>query len=176
LAVCGPLLTNLASQLIDDANCGADYLRQNPLVVQAYSGLTAYEPVYQATCLKSSETGNYCFSDAILNQTNPVDFYTYYTAIGMTLPPAVHPTCNKCLHDTMEIFANYAGTDNQPLAKTYLACANQIDASCGAGFVATNIKTGAIATPGSSAASSLSGTSMIATGLATIVTALWLGI
>jgi hypothetical protein len=174
LAVCMPLLQNIAAELIDDDNCGSDFGRQNPLVVQAYYGLMAYEPVYRATCLKNSETGNYCFSDAILNRTNPTDFYPYYTAVGMILPPAVHPTCNQCLHDTMEVFAGYAGTDNQPLAKTYLACANQIDATCGTGFVATNIKTGAITTPGASGAS-LPRMSMMTVGLATAIAAVWLG-
>lgn len=168
-----PLLNNLASELIDDDNCGADFTRQNPLVVQAYSGLMAYEPVYRATCLKSSETGNYCFSDAVLNLTNPFDFYPYLTAVGMTLPAVVEPTCNQCLHDTMNIFAGYAGTDNQPLAKTYTGCANQLDALCGSGFVATNVKTGAVTTPGSSGASAPR-MSIITAGLATLTAALWL--
>ncbi|KEF63812.1 uncharacterized protein A1O9_01790 [Exophiala aquamarina CBS 119918] len=172
LAICMPLLSNLAAELIDDDNCGADFSRENPLVLQAYSGLVAYEPVYRATCLKNAETGTYCFSDAVLNQTNPVDFYTYYTAIGMTMPPAVHPTCNQCLHDTMEIFASYAGTDNQPLAKTYLSCANQIDATCGVGFVATNIKTGTVAAPGEKSAASLPRMSVMTTGLAAMIAAL----
>lgn len=175
LAVCMPLLNNLATELIDPDNCGTDFNRQNPLVLQAYSGFMAYEPVYRATCLKSSQTGNYCFSDAVLNKTNPFDFYPYLTAVGMTLPAVVEPTCNQCLHDTMDIFAGYAGTDNQPLAKTYLSCATQIDSFCGASFASTDVKAGATKTPGSSGAS-LPQISTMSVGVVAILVAVWLGI
>lgn len=135
-------MSYLASELISDSHCGADYQNQNPLVAQAHAGLVAYQAVYQATCLKSTETGNYCFADAITNQLNPSDSYPYYTAVGLNLPPASHPTCSECLEDIMSIFAGYAKDTNQPLAKTYINTAKEIDVSCGAGFANTNVPVG----------------------------------
>jgi hypothetical protein len=142
LPMCQPLMSYLASELISDSHCGADYQNQNPLVCQAHAGLVAYQAVYQATCLKSTETGNYCFADAITNQLNPSDSYPYYTAVGLNLPPASHPTCSKCLENTMSIFAGYAKDTNQPLAKTYINTAKEIDVSCGAEFANTNVPVG----------------------------------
>src|SRR5204863_800188 len=96
LPLCQPLMASLAAELISDTHCGADYRNQNPIVARARAGLVAYEPVYQATCLKSNDTGNYCFVDAITNQLNPSDGFPYYTAVGLSLPPASHTTCSRC--------------------------------------------------------------------------------
>ncbi|KIX92171.1 uncharacterized protein Z520_12164 [Fonsecaea multimorphosa CBS 102226] len=145
LAICSPLMSNLASQLIDNANCGQDYKQQNPLVSQAYAGFLAYEPIYRATCLKDQSTGNYCFSEAITNSSNAADFYPYYTAVGLSMPQSARPTCSQCLKETMEIFAGYAENAAQPLAKTYLPCASQVDQGCGSGFVNTQVKAGSVA-------------------------------
>lgn len=145
LPMCQPLMAYLASELISDSHCGADYQNQNPLVSQAHAGLVAYQAVYQATCLKSTATGNYCFTDAITNQLNPSDSYPYYTAVGLNLPPASHPTCSKCLKDTMSIFAGYAKDTSQPLAKTYINTAKEIDVGCGAEFANTNVPVGTTA-------------------------------
>jgi len=43
----------------NDSNCATDYATDNPLVLQAYNGLLAYQPLYQAGCLRDSR-GNYC--------------------------------------------------------------------------------------------------------------------
>jgi len=142
LPICQPLMAYLASELVSNSHCGADYQDQNPLVSQAHAGFVAYQAVYQATCLKSNETGNYCFADAITNQLNPSDSYPYYTAVGLNLPPGSHPTCSKCLKDTMSIFAGYAKDTSQPLAKTYINTADEIDVGCGAGFANTNVPVG----------------------------------
>jgi hypothetical protein len=142
LPMCQPLMAYLASELISNSYCGADYRNQNPLVSQAHAGFVAYQAVYQATCLKSNETGNYCFTDAITNQLNPSDSYPYYTAVGLNLPPGSHPTCSKCLKETMSIFAGYAKDTNQPLATTYINTAEEIDVSCGAEFADTNVPVG----------------------------------
>ncbi|OAP63937.1 hypothetical protein AYL99_03164 [Fonsecaea erecta] len=144
LAICSPLLGNLASQLIDNANCGQDYKKQNPLVSQAYAGFLAYEPIYRATCLRDQGTGNYCFSEAITNSSNAADSYPYYTALGLSMPQTARPTCSQCLKETLQIFAGYAENAAQPLAKTYLPCANQVDQSCGSGFVNTQVKAGSV--------------------------------
>ncbi|KAI1622631.1 hypothetical protein EDD37DRAFT_611045 [Exophiala viscosa] len=144
LAICSPLMANLASELIADANCGADYKLQNPLVSQAYAGLLAYEPLYRATCLQDSTSGAYCFAEAVTNTTNDADAYPYYTALGLNMPAGASPTCSQCLKDTMSIFAGYAQATNQPLASTYLGCAAQVDVACGSGFAATDIKVGSV--------------------------------
>jgi hypothetical protein len=135
LAKCSPLMASFATQLIQDSNCGQEYRNQNPLVTQAHAGLISYEPLYRATCVKSSETGNYCFADAITNTTNPSDSYPYYTALGTDLPAASRPTCNKCLQDTMDSFAGYAANRDQPVSRTYTSTAQQINLGCGPSFV-----------------------------------------
>ena len=52
-------MSHFAQEIGKDTNCGADFRNQNPVVTQAYSGLIAYQPLYQAGCLKS-ESGSYC--------------------------------------------------------------------------------------------------------------------
>ncbi|OCT48677.1 hypothetical protein CLCR_04938 [Cladophialophora carrionii] len=173
LAICSPLMASLAAQLIDDANCGDDYNQQNPLVVQAHAGLVAYEPVYRATCLKddsgttqdedesssnssnSSSSKPYCFVEATTNTnasgSNSADFYPYYTAIGLSMPSTARPSCSQCLKETMAIFASYAENAVQPLSKTYLTCALQVDKSCGSGFVSTDVEVGSVASPNAAA-------------------------
>jgi hypothetical protein len=42
----------------------------------------------------------------------------------------------------MSILAGYAKDTNQPLAKTYINTANEIDMGCGAGFADTNVTVG----------------------------------
>lgn len=135
LAQCRSIMLSLASQLIQDSNCGQDYRNENPLVTQAYAGLIAYEPLYRATCLKNDATGNYCFADAITNASNPSDAYPYYTALGTHLPGSSRPTCDNCLQETMAIFVPFAANKTQPLSKTYIGTAEQINLGCGPGFV-----------------------------------------
>lgn len=135
LAQCSPLMASLASQLIQDSNCGQDYRNQNPLVTQAHAGLVSYEPLYRATCLRNGATGNYCFADAITNTSSPSDSYPYYTALGTVLPAAARPTCDECLQETMDIFAGYAANRDQPVSKTYISSAQQINIGCGPEYV-----------------------------------------
>ena len=140
---CGNAMTDLAKQLIDDENCGQDYRNQQPYVVQAHSGLVAYEPIYQATCVKNNDTGNYCFADAITNATNPSDSYPYYIALGIQLPGGSRPTCNRCLQDAMAVYAQAAGSKEQPVTNTYLTAAQLINVNCGPNFVNATLPTGA---------------------------------
>ena len=153
LPKCQPLMSSLASDLISDDNCGQDFRNENPLVAQAHAGLVAYEPLYRATCLKSNDTGNYCLSDAITNQENPSDAYPYYTALGINLPAASRPTCNKCLQNTLSIFAGYAADRNQPLSSTYIPTAQQIDVSCGPEFANTTVPVGTMTSSAARASS-----------------------
>ena len=88
---CSAAMALYAEQIRSDDSCGQDFERQNPLVIQAYNGFVAYGTVYQAGCLRSP-TGSYCFADAITNFTSPTDPYTYYVALGMSLPGGSRPT------------------------------------------------------------------------------------
>lgn len=138
-------MTDFAQQLIRDDNCGQDFRDQQPLVLQAYNGLIAYEPVYRATCLKvANDQQQYCFSEAVSTSPNPADIYPYFTAVGLNMPAGSKPTCNTCLKQTMQVFAEYAVRKEQPLASTYLACANMIDGNCGANFADVSVKVGSV--------------------------------
>ena len=59
LTTCRNTMGDNARNLVLDANCGTDYKNDNPQVLQAYNGLLAYEPLYQASCLRDDE-GSYC--------------------------------------------------------------------------------------------------------------------
>lgn len=140
LDVCSPVMSHFATQLVSEDNCGSDYQLQNPIVTQAYAGLLAYEPIYKASCLKDNSTGQYCFAEALTNSSASANSYPYYTAIGISLPSQSQATCDPCLKQTMEIFAEYAGIKDQPLGSTYLDCATQINQACGSAFASTEIK------------------------------------
>jgi hypothetical protein len=53
--------------------------------VQGHAGLDAYGVVYQATCLESSNTGNYDFAEVTTSKYNPTGEYPYYLAVGLNL-------------------------------------------------------------------------------------------
>jgi hypothetical protein len=57
---CINTMSTLARNIKLDSNCGDDFRAQNPLVVQAYQGLLAYEPLYRVGCATSPSTGSYC--------------------------------------------------------------------------------------------------------------------
>ena len=59
---CGQVMNNIASQLAQDTNCGQDLKNQNPLVLQALTGLQNYLLYYEAGCLKDNLTDIYCTS------------------------------------------------------------------------------------------------------------------
>lgn len=163
-------MADLASQLISDSNCGSDFKLQNPIVAQAYAGMISYEPVYRATCLQDPETKKYCFSEAVTNSNNTADSFVYYTAIGLPLPSGAQPTCSTCLQNTMKIFADYAKQKMQPLANTYLGCANQVNSGCGLTYSDASIQVGS---EGTSGALQKSVSPLLTIGLATCVM-LWL--
>ena len=58
---CLGTMNGLARELVSDGACRADYENDNPQVLQAYNGLIAYEPLYQASCLRDDQ-GSYCQS------------------------------------------------------------------------------------------------------------------
>lgn len=139
LAVCSPFMNKIADELISEDNCQNDYQQQNPLVMQAYAGLKAYESLYQATCLKDPTTQKYCFLEA-MEAMSADDSYPYYTAVGLSLPEGSKPQCTSCLHETMKIFAGYAAQSEQPLSDTYLGCATTVNVGCGAGYANTAVQ------------------------------------
>jgi len=131
-------MASLARDIRSDSNCGADYASRNPVVLQAYAGLVAYEPLYHAGCLKNSR-GSYCFADAVTNTSSPSDSYVYYLPLGLSLPGGSMPTCDTCLQNTMAIFSNAAANSSQPISGDYVNAAQQIDMSCGPSFVNTTV-------------------------------------
>lgn len=127
-------MASFAQQIRSDDNCGQDYRRQNPLVSQAYNGLVSYGPLFHAGCQKNNK-GEYCFADAITNETNPSDSYVYYLPLGLPLPSPSQPSCSDCLLQTMEIFQSVAGNKTQPINPIYVDAAQMIDLTCGPTFV-----------------------------------------
>ncbi|KAL8672349.1 MAG: hypothetical protein Q9168_003169, partial [Polycauliona sp. 1 TL-2023] len=123
---CTPLMSTLATQLRQDANCAADYRREQPLVLAAYSGLVTYEPLYKAGCARDpSPPNNYCFANAITNISSPQDSYPYYLPLGIPLPGGSQPSCTGCLKETMRIFNEAAADKAQvSLIKTLPAAAH----------------------------------------------------
>lgn len=149
---CASLMDHLASELTRNANCGADYDAENPTVRQAYNGLVAYAPLYQAGCLKDS-AGSYCFANAITNSSNPTDSYPYYLPIAITMPGGSRLTCNSCLRDTMHTFWTYTGNKTQPISHTYAAAASQVNIQCGPHFVNESVSASSLAMPAAPATS-----------------------
>lgn len=137
-------MSDFAQQLIEDANCGADFRNEQPLVLQAYNGLVAYEPIYRASCLKTVEDGDYCFASSIAESNNSADIYPYFTAIGLNMPSGATPTCTSCLKQTMQILAQYAVRREQPLAQTYMKCGQTVDSACGEGYADLGVQVGSV--------------------------------
>ena len=148
---CKPIMDSFAVQLLSSSACKADYDSDNPMVLQAYNGLIAYLPSYQASCLHGKD-GNYCFASAVTNTTSPGDAYPYYLPIGQELPGGSRPTCNSCLKQAMGVFASYSNNATQPLSKTYASAAQQISIGCGSNYLdvtAAPLKSAASATSAS---------------------------
>lgn len=154
-ASCSDFMTDLASNLISSDNCAQDYSLGNPYVTYAHTALVAYEPVYQASCLKDPATQEFCFTELTLNATNLADYWVYLLAVGMPLPSSSQPTCNVCVQATMQIFGTYAQIEGQPLTTTYLPAAQEMDASCGASFVSTAVAVASSSTNGGTSVQSI---------------------
>lgn len=167
LNTCTAVMKDLDTQLKSDKNCGPDLNNQNPLVIQAHTGFLAYQPLYQASCLKSAKTGDYCFSDAMVESDNNSDTYPYYLALGIALPGGSRPSCDKCLQDTMAIFAKAAADKDQPISPIYSQAASQIDLGCGPSFVNSTIPAATKQGVGDSLRTGVTG--MLITAIATAI-------
>ncbi|KAL4884328.1 hypothetical protein BJY04DRAFT_182207 [Aspergillus karnatakaensis] len=139
---CSSTMSDFASDLLDDSNCGQDYKDGNPLVTNAYYNMITYQPIYRATCLQNPDTSNYCFVDAVTNTSNPADYDVYLLPYGSTTDRGSLPTCDSCLQATLDIFSTWAQVEDQPLAESYLPSAHAINSGCGANFANVNITTG----------------------------------
>ncbi|KAF2087712.1 hypothetical protein K490DRAFT_56800 [Saccharata proteae CBS 121410] len=155
VAACASLMDYYATEITKDDNCGPDYHMNNPTVVEAYEGLVAYQPVYQAGCLKAP-SGSYCFANAITNASSPTDSYPYYLPLGVALPGGSRPTCNSCLKMTMNALWGYTSNSTQPISQTYSDAASQVNINCGPTFING---TNAVSRSGASVASGPSGLS-----------------
>lgn len=131
-------MSSLAEEIQSNNNCGEDLQLQNPMVLQAYNGFLAYQPLYHAGCLTDTE-GNYCFANAVTNASAPTSSYIYYLPLGVQLPGGTQPACNMCLQNTMSIFATAAGNSTQPLNGDYTSAAQMVDMTCGPTFVDASV-------------------------------------
>ncbi|KAI7141979.1 hypothetical protein KC316_g8630 [Hortaea werneckii] len=130
---CSALMSSLARTIKQPSTCGDDYKLQNPMVRQAYAGFVAYETLYRVGCLTDAD-GDYCFSNAVSNMTAPTSSYVYYLPLGVQLPAGTRPSCNDCLQDTMQVFAQAAANKSTPLAETYGDAGQMIQMACGPSY------------------------------------------
>ncbi|KAH9900395.1 hypothetical protein F4778DRAFT_139703 [Xylariomycetidae sp. FL2044] len=133
--MCTSYFSDLSSQLISSKNCAEDYEKQNQLVVNAYVGMRAYQPVYRAACLTNPETSAYCFANAVTNLTTPSNVYLYHLPLNDTLPSTAVPSCNTCTSQTMAIYQAATSSRKSYIANTYESAAEQINQVCGSDFV-----------------------------------------
>jgi len=143
---CKSFLSTIAYNLTLSSTCGADLTAQQPLVMQAYTGLIAYSPLYTASCLRNPSTSAYCFADAITNTSSPTDAYIYYLPLDVPLPGGSQPTCSQCLKNTMAVYEAASANRSQPIHDTYAAAAAQVNVQCGPNFV--NASIAAVSTSG----------------------------
>ncbi|KAL2133891.1 hypothetical protein VTI74DRAFT_1507 [Chaetomium olivicolor] len=132
---CNDYMKQLARDLIKTENCGAEYQRKLPTVVDAYNAMVAYAPIYSVGCLKDENTGAYCYANAVTNLTNPSNSYFYFLPLNMTLPGTTIPACGSCIRQTMEVYQAATADRRQMIANTYVMAAKQVNTICGPGFV-----------------------------------------
>ena len=153
-------MQSLATELKTASACMSDYSAENQLVLQAYNGLIAYPVMYQAGCMQDNN-GDYCkllptlllpafshtntlpgFANAITRRDNAslADAYSYLIPLGTTMPVGNRPSCSDCLKRTMAIYRSYASNDTQPLSRTYVSAAQQVNMACGPDWVSNVVE------------------------------------
>ncbi|KAK1835105.1 hypothetical protein QBC39DRAFT_388833 [Podospora conica] len=132
---CSNFLTDLATRLVAEENCGIDYRAGHPVVRNAYMAMVSYAPLYTAGCLIDPQTSMYCYANAITNMSNPSNVYFYYLPLNITLPGSTVPSCSPCLQQTMNVFQAATASRRQPIANTYVSAAQQVNSICGPTFV-----------------------------------------
>ncbi|KAF8542906.1 hypothetical protein BDD12DRAFT_875591 [Trichophaea hybrida] len=136
---CANFMDNYSGQIRQDRFCHSDYESMNPVVMDMYTTLIAYRPLYSAGCLKA-KNGDYCFVDAVTDTQNHDDLYIYSLPLGTHLPASSRFTCNDCLKRTVSIFSIPAGNTTQLLSDTYKSAAELINSGCGANFTNTTVE------------------------------------
>ncbi|KAK7204329.1 hypothetical protein BZA70DRAFT_189438 [Myxozyma melibiosi] len=182
---CLATMNAYGARLTTSAACLDDYELQNPLATAAYNGFTAYEVMYSAGCLSSTDSGAYCFVDAQENSSALADSYLYYLPLDVSLPNSSAPTCSRCASDILAIFYSSAGNTSLALSRTYAAAADAVDDDCGANFADKDVAyftpsaaaAGAAASASSSASSSAAGVGGVtAARSASVVAAVVVGV
>jgi len=82
---CTNFMNNYSGQIRQDRFCKSDYDNMNPVVMNMFTTLIAYRPLYTAGCLKA-KNGDYCFVNAVTDTQNPEDLYVYSLPLGTHLP------------------------------------------------------------------------------------------
>jgi hypothetical protein len=135
LDFCTSYLNDESKKMIADANCGDEFRRSQPNILQAYLGMRSYNVMYKSTCLRDPENGIYCFANAVTNQSTPANAYFYFLPMNMSLPESSNPACSQCLQDTMAIFHAATANRKQAIAMTYENASKQVNSICGPDFV-----------------------------------------
>lgn len=83
------------------------------------------------------------FANAITTRSNSslADAYSYYLPLGTSMPVGNRPSCSGCLKKTMAIYRSYASNTTQPLSRTYVAAAQQVNMACGPDWVSDAVET-----------------------------------
>ncbi|KAF8430503.1 hypothetical protein BGX38DRAFT_1061645, partial [Terfezia claveryi] len=135
---CAAKMEYYGKEIKTPERCGMEFGRRDPLVIQAYASFISYPTLLKAGCLKS-DSGSYCYVDAVTNVTSPDDPNIYFLPLGLKLPSGSRPTCSSCAQETMRIFQEYAGNASLPLSETYVPAAQQLNMECGPQFVNTSV-------------------------------------
>ncbi|KAK4239864.1 hypothetical protein C8A03DRAFT_32058 [Achaetomium macrosporum] len=166
---CNDYMQQLAQNYTKPENCGADYERGQPAVVDAYLAMAAYAPVYSAGCLKDPDTGAYCYANAVTNMTNPSTTYFYFLPLNKTLPGTTVPACGDCLRQTMALYQAATADRRQMIAATYVSAAKQVNTICGPDFVNESLAAEVIPSGAVAGRMVMRSTVWFATGLAVVV-------
>ncbi|MBE3043083.1 hypothetical protein IMZ48_11025 [Candidatus Bathyarchaeota archaeon] len=132
LDFCTTYLHDQAAALTSPDNCGQEYDELQPDVRRVHLGLTSFNVLYKATCLRQDDT--YCFANAITNASTPANAYVYFLPLNMPLPGSAAPACGVCLQDTMAIYQAATATRSLAIADTYEGAAGRLNAVCGGQF------------------------------------------
>ncbi|KAF5698312.1 hypothetical protein FMUND_15129 [Fusarium mundagurra] len=135
VAYCTDFFDAAARNLTASENCKQEWESGNTIVKQFLYGMKAYEMMYKATCLQTTEDDMYCYANAVTNTTAAANAYFYYLPYNLTLPGSTNPSCSWCIQETMNIFHAAAEDRSQPVALTYESAARQVNTLCGPDFV-----------------------------------------
>jgi hypothetical protein len=142
---CGAIMDAIANKLVQSDVCAQDLKAQNPLVLQALTGLQNYYLYYGAGCLKDNTTNMYCmflviaifnlgYALAISNSSNPADAASYYLPT-IPLVSGARPSCSYCTQHLFDVYYTFSSNKTLEIFKNYYQAAQIVDLNCGAGFV-----------------------------------------